>query len=185
MPGTGGPENSPRVSPRGQQSIIDWKVFLINSGGAVTGGAPRLLRFVVVKVASEYTHTHTRTERALSRMLSSMTTNCYVGFGFGFTRAYTTAELAQTKILWSVWFALLQKRPLVLLLVYFSPSLIADIFHISYESIISAFVIWRCFFFLPKEMIILLIWSALFFNWTTFTFGVGSSMSSMREDPVL
>lgn len=61
MPGTGRPENSPRVSPRGQQSIIDSKVFLINSGRAVTGGAPCLLQFVVIKVASAFTHKCTHT----------------------------------------------------------------------------------------------------------------------------
>lgn len=50
-----------------------------------------------------YGQIRTGSRTALSTTLSSMTTNCYVGFGFGFTQAYTTAELAQTKAPWSVW----------------------------------------------------------------------------------
>lgn len=74
-----------------------------------------------VPVVSSKLCPHLRTHAwrgALSRMLSSMTTNCYVGFGF--TRAYTTAEQAQTKRLFSVWFALLQKRLLQLFFSFFS-----------------------------------------------------------------
>lgn len=65
MLGTGRPENSHRVSPRGQQSIIDSKVFLINSGRAVTGGAPCLLQFVVIKVVSTFTHKYTQGESSV------------------------------------------------------------------------------------------------------------------------
>lgn len=92
MPGT-----DLQTLPTGQQSVIDWKVFLINSGGAADDRVRRLVAVCCHRSCVHVdTHTHSR-ERALSGMLSSMTTNCYVGFGFGFTRAYTTAELAQTE----------------------------------------------------------------------------------------
>lgn len=86
MPGAGRPESSVWV----QWSIIDWKVILINCRRAVTKGVLRLLPWKLCPHSLMQTRTHL--QNALSGMLSSMATKCYVGFGF--SRAYTTAELA-------------------------------------------------------------------------------------------
>lgn len=62
MPGTGGPGNPRRVAPRG---FIDRKVFLINSGRAVTGGARRLVAACCHQSCVHIrTNTHTLTHTA-------------------------------------------------------------------------------------------------------------------------
>lgn len=83
--------------------VIYSNVVLISSGGATV----RVIK-VVSTLGRERDRQRER-ERAPSTTLSSMTTNCYEGFGFGFSRAYTTAAPAQTKALRPVGFALLQK----------------------------------------------------------------------------